>query len=148
MSPLAVDATWTVVHHAMVFPLVAVLAAELAIASGPVGSPQLARLGRLDAAYGLLSVGVLVAGFLRVVNGAKGCDYYLHQPMFWLKLGLFLLVGLLSAVPTVRLIRWRRQGGTPSGEDLRALRRWMWGEAILLAGIPIAAALMARGIGS
>ncbi|MEK8032611.1 DUF2214 family protein [Ideonella sp. DXS29W] len=147
MSPLALDAALAVLHHALVFTLVALLAAELAIASGPVGMRRLAQLGRVDAVYGLMSLGVVAAGFLRAVYGAKGWAYYAHQPMFWLKIGLFVVVGLLSAVPTVRLIRWRRDGSVPSDEAVRALRRWMWGEAAVMALMPFAAALMARGIG-
>lgn len=146
MSPIALDALLASVHHLLVFPLVAVLVAELVLASGVPDAGRLKQIGRLDSLYGLLSVGILVAGFARAVYGAKGWDYYAHNEMFRAKISLFVLVGLLSAVPTVRLIRWRKQGVLPDVATMQGLRRWMLGEVAVIAMIPVAAVLMARGI--
>lgn len=146
-SAIAVDALLASLHHLLVFPLVAVLVAELVLASGAPDAGRFKQLGRLDSLYGLLSVGVLGAGFVRAVYGAKGWSYYAHNGMFWAKISLFVLVGLLSAVPTVRLIRWRKQGVLPDARAMHGLRRWMQGELVVIALIPVVAVWMARGIG-
>ncbi|WP_374566489.1 DUF2214 family protein [Ideonella sp.] len=147
MSPIAPDAVLASLHHLLVFSLVAVLFAELALASAAPDAGRLRQLGALDGAYGMLSMAVVAAGFTRAVYGAKGWVYYAHNEVFWAKIGVFVVIGLLSAVPTVRLIRWRKRGVVPEVAAMRALRRWMLAEAVLIALIPVLAALMARGIG-
>lgn len=147
MSPVALDAVLAALHHLLVFSLVAVLFAELVLASAAPDAGRLRQLGALDGAYGMLSMAVVAAGFLRAVYGAKGWAYYAHNEVFWAKISVFIVVGLLSAVPTVRLIRWRKQGAVPDAVAMRSLRRWMLAEAALIALIPVLAVLMARGIG-
>ena len=61
--------------------------------------------------------------------------------------GPLVLVGLLSIVPTLRFIRWRRAGGLPDAAAWRNTRGWMQAQLALLVLIPVAAVLMARGIG-
>lgn len=147
MNALILDALLASVHHLFVFSLVAVLFAELVLASGTPDAARLRQLGRLDGAYGLLSMGIVAAGFLRASYGAKGWAFYAHNPVFWTKIGVFVGVGLLSIVPTVRLVRWRKAGVIPDAAALRSTRQWMLAEVALIALIPVLAVLMARGIG-
>jgi putative membrane protein len=102
---------------------------------------------RLDGAYGALAGGVLVAGFVRAAYGAKGMAYYAGNPVFWAKIGVFVVIGLLSIAPTLQILRWRKAGTLPDAAALRGLRRWIAAEASLLPLIPILAVVMARGIG-
>jgi putative membrane protein len=71
--------------------------------------------------------------------------------VFWLKLGLFLLISLVSIRPTMTFIRWRRLaragGGAPPPTEIATTRRWVLLQAGLLIALPLFAALMARGIG-
>lgn len=147
MNPLALDAVLASLHHLLVFSLVAVLFAGLVLISGVTDAGRLRQLGRLDGIYGLLSMGVVAAGFVRAIYGAKGWSYYAHNHMFWAKIAVFIVVGLLSAVPTVRLIHWRKQGVLPDAAALQSTRQWMLAEVALIALIPVLAVLMARGIG-
>jgi putative membrane protein len=147
MNTVILDSVLASVHHLFVFSLVSVLFAELVLASGAPDSTRLRQLGRLDSAYGLLSMGIIAAGFLRAVYGAKGWSFYAHNPVFWTKISLFVVVGLLSAVPTVRLVRWRKAGVVPDAAAMRSTRQWMLAEVALVALIPVVAVLMARGIG-
>ena len=94
------------------------------------------RLQRIDLFFGIAAVVVIVTGIARVVFGLKGADFYLHNPIFWTKMGLFLLVGLLSIAPTVHYLRWNAalppapiQSGTnrvPTGVSDRCLLRRSW----------------------
>ena len=88
-----------------------------------------------------------MAGFVRAAYGAKGFAYYAGNPVFWAKIGVFVLIGLISIVPTVQLVRWRKAGKLPDVAALRSLRRWIAYEVALLPLIPILAVIMARGIG-
>jgi putative membrane protein len=46
---------------------------------------------------------------LRRNLGLKGRDFYVHNPLFWTKMALFVVVGLISIIPTVAYISWRRR---------------------------------------
>ena len=147
------DLILAIVHHLIVFGIAAVLAAELALMRPAAMSPHTVRLlGRFDAAYGVLALAILVVGFGRVFHGAKGADFYLHNPSFWIKVGAFAVVGLLSIKPTVRILKWQKAlkadaSFTPPLDEVSALRRRMLAEIHVFALIPIAAAAMARGVG-
>jgi len=147
------DLVLAIVHHLIVFGIAAVLAAELALMRPAAMSPQTVRLlGRFDAFYGGLAVAILVVGFARVWFGAKGADFYLHNPMFWAKIGAFAIVGLLSIKPTVRILAWQKSvkqnaAFVPAVAEIGALRRLLLIEIHVFALVPVFAAIMARGIG-
>lgn len=147
MSPLALDAVLAIAHHLVVFSLAAVLVAEWVLMAGAPEARRLQQLGRLDAAYGALAGLAVAAGFARAVFGAKGWAFYAGNPVFWVKIGTFALVGLLSIVPTVRLLRWRRAGTLPDAAAWQSTRTWLHAEVALLVLVPVLAVLMARGIG-
>lgn len=143
------DALLAYAHHLCAFTLVATLGAQWVWMRGPLTMAQLQRLARVDALYGAAAGLLLVAGFARVFLGAKGASFYTGNPVFWVKLGLFAAVGLLSIAPTVRLARWRKApaGALPSTAELDATRKLVSLELLVLVLIPLAAAMMARGIG-
>ena len=136
-------------HHLLFFGLIAMLAAESALLKRGVDRAAIVRLSRLDAAYGLTAGLILAAGLLRILYGLKGWDFYAHNPWFHAKLGAFLLAALLSLVPTVRFMRWRRRlradpSFLPSPEDADCLRPWLLAQVALIAVILVCAAGMAR----
>jgi len=147
------DLVLAIVHHLIVFGIAAVLAAELALMRTAAMSPQTVRLlGRFDAFYGGLALAILVVGFARVWFGAKGADFYLHNPVFWAKIGAFGIVGLVSIKPTLRILAWQKSAKVnpvfmPALDEVRELRRLMLIEIHVFALIPVFAAMMARGIG-
>ena len=147
------DLLLAIAHHLIVFGIAAVLAAELALMRPAAMSPHTVRLlGRFDAAYGVLALSILAIGFGRVFHGAKGADFYLHNPSFWIKVGAFLVVGLLSVKPTLRILAWQKAlkadaAFVPAQDEITALRKRMLAEIHVFALIPIAAAAMARGVG-
>lgn len=65
---------------------------------------------RLQAADGVLGIAagvLLVAGLARVFWFEKGAAYYFHSHAFLMKFSLFIIIGLLSIVPTVEFLSWR-----------------------------------------
>lgn len=141
------DLVLAIVHHLAVFGLFGILFAELTLVRPGIDLSTVRRLATIDLAYGALAGLVLVVGFARAGVAAKGWDYYAHNGFFWAKAGLFLLVGLLSAPPTIAFIRWRKAGMAPTEAQVSGIRRFLHAEAGLFALLPVFAAAMARGYG-
>jgi putative membrane protein len=139
-------------HHLAIFTLAATIAAELAILMGIVDAKAIIRLATIDAGYGAAATAVVIFGVARVIWGAKGYEYYLVNHIFWTKMALFLIVGLLSIRPTFRYLAWRRQlradaAFRPAISEVARMRAYLWAEAAFFLAIPVAAAAMARGYG-
>lgn len=146
------DLVLAIAHHLLIFSLAAILAAELAMVRPGLAGAGLKRLGIIDMHYGLIAVLILAVGFARVFYGIKGPDFYLGNHAFWAKLAAFLVVGVLSAPPTVRILQWRRQAKAApdfalSPADVAGVRRFLVAEVAVFALIPVFAATMARGYG-
>lgn len=107
------------------------------------------RVAFADAAYGIAGVAILVTGVLRVLYFGKGTDYYLNNPFFYAKIGVFILVSLLSLYPTFTFIFWFKDlqnGQTPSLE-IAKVNRLSWlikAELCCFIVLPLLAAIMAR----
>ena len=149
---MALDALLAYLHFIAIFVLFGFLTAEAVILRRPLDAPTVRLLGRVDLWYFGAAIAVLVTGFLRLAAGAKGADFYLSAWPVYVKVGLFLAVGILSVYPTLAFIRWRRQldhdpaWRMPEGEH-RRMRRLVMIEIHLAALIPVFAVIMARGLG-
>ncbi|MEJ1227933.1 DUF2214 family protein [Pseudomonas sp. CCNWLW56] len=103
-----------------------------------------------DSVWGVSALVLLVTGGMRAFGGfEKGSDYYLHQPLFHLKMTLLLLILLLELVPMITLIKWRMALGKGLAIDAsRAgrLARISHVEALLMMLMVVAATGMARGV--
>lgn len=146
---MSADLLLAAAHHLLVFGLVAMLVAEAVLLRGPLDNAMIARLARIDAGYGACAGLLLAVGLCRLWFSAKGLDFYLHNPWFHAKLGAFVLVGLLSILPTIRFLRWRKEARDrsdfqPSAAELARLRGVLRLELLLLAVIFVLAAAMAR----
>jgi putative membrane protein len=140
-------------HHLAVFALVAILAAELVLLRPELDKAAVTRIARLDLIYGIVAALVIVAGFARVFFGAKPADYYFHNHVFWTKIGLFAVIGILSIVPTLRMRAWVRAlaadpQALPGAVEVRFAKRFVHIEATLVLLLPILGAAMARGYGT
>jgi len=139
-------------HHLAVFGLVGLLFAEFVLVRPGLSGPRLMQVSGIDRAYGSFAVLVIVAGVLRVFFGAAGPGFYFTNPVFWTKIALFVLVGLLSLRPTFSVLSWRKaamadEAYSVPDDEIRGVRRWIHIELFVLALIPLAAAAMARGVG-
>ncbi|MDP3852986.1 DUF2214 family protein [Phenylobacterium sp.] len=146
------DLVLAIAHHLLVFALFAILAVELVMIRPGLAGNDLKRLGIVDLHYGLIAGLILAAGFARVFLGLKGPDAYLGNWVFWAKIAAFLVVGVLSVQPTIRIAVWRRQAKddpafalTP--DHVASVRGFLIAELAVFALIPAFAAAMARGYG-
>jgi putative membrane protein len=145
------DALLAYLHFFAIFGTFSALSAELVMCRPGIRGDALHRLRKLDGAYGGLAALLLVSGLLRLFFGAKGSAFYLGNPVFYAKVAVFAVVGLLSIPPTMRFGRWskaalRSPDAAPDAAEVAAVRRTIHIELTLLALIPLLATLMARGI--
>jgi putative membrane protein len=141
------------VHIVAILALVVFLTSEAALCRVEwMNAAVVHRLLRVDLLYLVAAVAVLVTGVARTYWGAKGFGWYWSQPLLHLKVGLFVVIGLLSAMPTRAFFRWKRtlaaSGTLPSAEEVKRARRWIMIEAHALVLVPLAATLLARGVGT
>jgi putative membrane protein len=140
-------------HLASILVLVVFLTSEAALCRPEwLNAEVVKRLARLDFLYMIAAIAVLCTGVARTLWGMKGVGWYWHQPHLHIKLTLFVVIGLLSIKPSRYFLRWRRQLEAtqvlPQAEEVRAARRRIMVQAHLLVLIPLAAVLLARGVGT
>ena len=136
-------------HHLLAFGLVAMIVSQSVLLSRGVDATTLRRLSGVDRGLGMIAMLLLVVGLTRVFHGVKGADFYLHNPWFHAKFGAFVLAALLSILPTIRFVRWRKAlkadpAFVPPANEIAAMRRFVRIELALIAVILVAAAGMAR----
>ena len=147
-----IDAILAYLHFIAIFILFGYLIAESLMLKVPLDAAAIRKLGRIDLLYAGAAAAVLVTGFLRLVYGAKGPDFYLQSWPVYVKIGLFLLVAVISVTPTLAYVRWRRYldhdaaWQVPS-EEQRRMRRLVMIELHLAGMIPVFAVIMSRGLG-
>lgn len=141
------DLILAIVHHLLVFGLIAMLTMERQLLSAnPV---NLKRLAGLDAGYGATAGLVLAVGACRVLFGARGWAFYEGNPYFWMKLGFFALMGLASIPPTLAILKWRKALNAdaafqPTPAEARRIGTWTGVQFLFLVMVLVSAAAMAR----
>jgi putative membrane protein len=136
-------------HHLAAFTLVSAIAIEFVTIRQEISRANAIRLLVTDAVLGV-SATVLLVGLLRVFYFEKGSAYYLSSHAFLTKLSVFILVAILSAVPTIEFLSWRkavRAGQAPAVSDrkLKTVRSILHVELVGIVIILACAALMAKG---
>lgn len=146
------DRILSALHFLLAFVLVAMLAAQAILIRPGITASSLRLAANLDRIYGVSAVLLLGVGFVRVYWGAKGSYFYLSNPLFRAKIGLFVTIAVLSIPPTLQLIRWTKQAVLepeflPPAEQVHRIQWWLRAEGLVVIFIPFFAAAMARGFG-
>jgi putative membrane protein len=108
------------------------------------------RLQVTDIVLGMAAGALLVIGLLRVFFFEKGASYYWHSHAFLTKFALFVIIGLLSIIPTLEFLSWRGAidaGQVPVMDAAKRKRVTMiiHTELAAIVVILLCAAIMARG---
>ena len=145
-------ATFAFLHHLAAFTLVAALAVQFVLLRDAVTVASARKLQAIDTVYGMAAVVLLIIGLGRVFHFEKGATYYFHTWTFIAKLSLFIIIGLVSIIPTIAFLSWRKavkQGQVPSvdAQRMRSLRSIIHLELAGVVLILLMAALMAKGVG-
>ncbi|HMN91126.1 MAG TPA: DUF2214 family protein [Saprospiraceae bacterium] len=109
---------------------------------------EIQRLSVLDAVYGISALILVGIGLTLWFGVGKPAAFYTKNWIFHLKVGLFIVVAILSIYPTVFFLRNRKGNNPAELVDVPKSIVWLIRlELLLLALIPLCAALMAKGIG-
>jgi putative membrane protein len=139
-------------HFLAILTLVVFLTSEAALCRPEwLNAATVERLAKIDAIYGISAMAVLATGLARAFWGIKGSGWYWTHWLLHLKIGMFVVVALLSIVPTIQFSRWRRtlraSGALPDAAQVRKVRRLVMVQAHIVPLIPLAAVFLARGFG-
>jgi len=135
-------------HFVSIFTMVATVASELVLLKKEMKRSEIARLAKIDAIYGLSALTLIGAGLTLWFGGlAKPTIYYSNNWIFLTKLGLVLMVALLSIKPTVFFLKQRK--GNPDETIIipSSIFMLLRMELVILAIIPLLAGLMSHGKG-
>ena len=149
---MTLEAILAYVHLLAILTMVVFISSEAALCRVEwMNKAVVERLARVDAIYGMAAILVLATGIARTVWGVKGSAWYWTNPLLHVKLTLFIIVGLMSIVPTITYLRWRKQlratGALPAEAEVRKTRKLVMVQAHILVLIPLFAVFLARGFG-
>lgn len=144
-------ALFTYLHLVSAGLLAGLLVAQHWLLKRGVDRQQVALLGALGLGHLLAAIAVLATGLALASAFGRGAAYYASSPMFLLKMGLFLLLAVMSGWPLLQYVQWSREFRhgprfAPLGrevERVRAVLSLMMGVAALL---PLPAILVSRGV--
>jgi putative membrane protein len=142
--------TFAFLHHLCFVALFVTLTVEMVLLRQTLTVENARRLLTVDGIYGAFAGALLVIGLLRVFFFEKGFAYYWSSHAFLTKFGLFIIVGILSIIPTMEFLKWRKdlkEGRVPVVDPARIkkLRQIMHWELTGLVLILFFAAWMAKG---
>jgi putative membrane protein len=132
-------------HLVSILAMVSLLVVELFLLKPEMTREELKRMSRVDGLYGLAAIAVVAAGLTLWFGVGKGAAFY-DNPLLHIKVGIAILVGLISIVPTVFYLRQAK--GTP-GDRLVIpvrIRQLVILQLVLLSLVPLLAVMMAQGI--
>ena len=137
-------------HHLCAFTLVSAVAIEFVLIRSELTLASARRLQVTDLVLGIAAGALLVVGLLRVFFFEKGASYYFHSYAFLTKFSLFIVIGLLSIIPTMEFLSWRgalTAGQVPAigARKLRLVTAVIHSELLAIVIIVLCAAIMARG---
>lgn len=145
-------------HYITILGFVAILMTERwTLENGPnLTDAEEDRLAIADTLYGVFGLLLVYTGYYRLSDPAlgKGTDFYIHEPIFWLKIALVGVIGAASFFNTTKIIQRSVARNTgdkiaePMSQELCDRMKSICNAQLTgLVFIPLAATFMARGIG-
>ncbi|NLS12956.1 DUF2214 family protein [Vibrio sp. SM6] len=140
-------------HLLSILILTAMIVTQWFLVRPTISRRRLEIIAAIDATYGLAALGVLMSGVGLWFWVGKPPEYYTDNPLFHLKVTLFVVMALVSLYPTVQYLKCRRslrfQYDDPGEITLSArLRSYISVQIALILIIPLLAVLVARGFSS
>ena len=146
-------------HYFSIIAIVAIIMTERwTLENGPnMTDEEENRIAIADTLYGVVGLFIVYTGYYRLSDPAlgKGTYFYIHEPIFWLKMAMVAVLGAASLFNTTKIIQrsiTRFSGGDkpvePMSEELvDRMKSICNAELTGIVFIPMAATFMARGIG-
>tara|TARA_B100001964_G_C13884825_1_gene444572 strand:- start:203 stop:634 length:432 start_codon:yes stop_codon:yes gene_type:complete len=131
-------------HFLGIILLTSTLVLENFLFSNNLKNNIIKKLLLIDGLYGLSAILTFITGFILWFYVGKPSEFYTTNPIFHIKLTLFMVVVVLSIFPTVFLFRNRKSTSEVIvPKYIRLIKRH---ELMFLIMIPLVAVLMAYGI--
>ena len=138
------------VHYIGAMLLLGTLLTEHMLLAPRLDAALAKKLARIDMIFGITAGVQVVTGVSRMFM-EKGSAFYTANPVFHAKMGLFILIGLLSIYPTLRFLAWSKRAAkegavTPPAGEYRRVMMLVRVELLLILLLPFLASMMARGL--
>ena len=138
-------------HYLALMGIVGSLTTERLLLKEDMDEASFDLLATADIVYGLSGLLILVSGYFRATQYAKGWEFYAHEPLFWLKMSLLAVVGSASYFPTIKIVQRavaKQNGDVPplSPALVKRMTSIVNAELLGVLSIPFVATLMARGV--
>ncbi len=139
-------------HYIGIMVLMGSLITEHVVLKPGINKSQIKSLATTDLIYGIAAAVVLVTGLLRwFVVDVKGAEFFNKNPLFHIKVTLFVVIVILSIFPTLKFLKWRksvRKGQEVVVTEAEAKKQLMFIriELLLLAIIPLLAVMVSMGV--
>lgn len=140
-------------HYIGIMVLMGALIAEHLTLKLGITKDQVKSLASVNVILIIALVVVLATGLLRwFVFDPKGIDFFSKNPLFHIKLTLFVVMAVLSIFPSRKFCKWNKQAKQGSHDeissrDIKKQLTFIRIELLLLAIIPLLAVLVALGKG-
>jgi len=149
-SRVTMSTLFAFLHHLCAFTLVSAVAIEFVLIRQELTLSSARRLQVTDMVLGIAAGALLFVGLVRVFFLEKGPDYYWHSHAFLTKFSLFVVIALVSIIPTMEFLSWRKAIGAGQVPVIDAKKRKLvaaviHGELLGIVIILLCAAIMARG---
>ncbi len=138
-------------HFLSIMVLMGSLITEHILLKPSLIKEQIKSLATVDLIYGISAILVLTTGILRWFVYGKGYDFYMGTPIFHIKLTLFIILGILSIFPTIKILKWKKSIKNNTEPDIneksvKKLLMYVRIELLIVAIIPLLAVMIARGV--
>ncbi|MFT5834284.1 MAG: putative membrane protein [Cognaticolwellia sp.] len=136
-------------HFVFIFIVVSTVVAEHLLLKPQLTKAELQRIARIDGLYGISSIFVVAAGlYLWLGEIGKPAAFYTENHLFLTKVGLFVIVGLLSIHPTIFFLKNQKGEDDTELVDIpKSIKIVLRIELLILFTMPLLATMMAKGIG-
>lgn len=136
-------------HFVFIFVVVSCVVVEHLLLKPQMTKAELKRLSTIDGIYGFASILVVAAGLTLWLGGiGKPAEFYTNNHIFLTKVGLFVIVGLLSIHPTVFFLKNRKGDNLEEVVNIpKSVKMVIRVELLILFLMPLLATLMAKGVG-
>jgi putative membrane protein len=133
-------------HFISIMVLTSTLLLENVLIAKTLSAASVRKLALIDGIYGLAAFCVAISGVLLWMSVGKPKEFYSTNPIFHTKLALFVLVAVLSVLPTIFFLKHRKtsQMEIVLPNYVITIKKL---ELVILIFIPLCAVMMARGIG-
>lgn len=136
------------IHFISIFGVVGTLLIELFNVKKLMTRKEIKLISRIDLLYGVAAILLVAAGLTMWFYVGKPADFYSRNWIFLTKVGFFVIVGILSIVPTIFFAKNRKGDTDESIEVPSKVINIIRIEVFLIFIIPLLATLMANGIGT